>query len=323
MRPFGRHKASYRDLNPQSKSHKAEILPCDNRLRNIANADFEKGRLVIECWPSTNKTGRKWGWFQKERALILHFKIRARHEKSLTLDEFEFSIMFGLTEGDFDKLEESPEDRKIRDESIALIDLPSPDHIEGRKQNSSVEGQVDSWLFRGESLGNPSSGAKWCWEGNTSETPLLHTGLALLHPSKPFLGRCYVKGRATRLRRRFRFDNELREAVYVRFVPEDSEECLDQVIGELNDLIKARINGNSSESPDIATVRKSYGASSIGGSAIVQLGDIYNIHRGGNGLPGFDFNQYLNGHLRVTTDRNTSASAITQGFEVPNHSTGS
>lgn len=301
---FGRHRTLYQDLQSKEKDHKARTLPCDNRLRDIANASFEEGRLTIKCWPSTEINGRMWGLYREDNAVILHFRIRASYCSPLKLNEFDLTMTFGLSEEDFasesNRLPKDDKQSECDGYPIAPIDIPAPDQVESGKKERRNDDWQSVWIFRGDDLGTSSPGAKWSWKADTEdmkERPMLHAGLALLHPNKPFLIRCNVEGGASEFRKRFKFQNDSEAPTYLKLVPEESDAQLEHLVSGLNDQIKAKILGTGRVEKDPghaqtealifakpAAPQKTYGSSSISGPATVHLGDTFNVYGGSTQL---------------------------------------
>lgn len=200
---LGRHRHRHQELNSR---HNVDSQPLTlhqtTAMSDIAIASF--GTARISCW--TRPEDRKWGIHHQQNAAVMRFRMKAAGPDDCKLSDFELDLEFSVLPGDQGIMDaecttQGGSATVIADNQaeVCLIELPAPSCV-------PVPPTIDCWSFRSDSIADEQNGrsrtARWIWETSGEhrmlEGRILHGGIALRHPGKPFLVTCHVKGKVSK-----------------------------------------------------------------------------------------------------------------------------
>lgn len=217
-------------------------------LRNVGSNDTDLasarfGRARVRCW--TCPSNRKWGTLDQRQAAVMLFHIEADpgcHNGVLRHFELElkFSSLAPITHSSDTTSGRGIAGLEGRDDEqvdVCLIGPPSP---------RSVGHTTKEWIFWSNRLSDEETGqalaARWTWESKWAHElkgRILHGGVALHHPGRPFQVTCQVRGKVAQSRNIIlKFSDRHHEPRSWRLVPQLCERDLQQDIGLLEERMK-------------------------------------------------------------------------------------
>ncbi|KAK6378664.1 hypothetical protein LTR64_002054 [Lithohypha guttulata] len=169
------------------------------------------------------------------------------------LSDFELKLSFSAqlenSENDTSDIaaQESMSDLQLNAQpEVYLVELPAPSCV-------PTGSELEFWKFRSDSAADEQTGhlcaARWIWETYAEqrrlEGRLMHGGVALHHPGRPFSMTCQVKGKATKPGGiRLKFSNKHHSPRVWQVVPEICEDDLRRHIDALEaEMIRLNTTG--------------------------------------------------------------------------------
>lgn len=147
----------------------------------------------------------------------MRFRMQAISPQDCQLSDFELKLSFSAqlknSENNIPDIaaQGSMSDLQLNDQpEVYLVELPAPSCV-------PTGPELEFWKFRSDSAADEQTGhlyaARWIWETYAEprrlEGKLMHGGVALHHPGRPFSMKCQVKGKASKPGGvRLKFSNE-------------------------------------------------------------------------------------------------------------------
>lgn len=301
-----------------------------DQLRSIGRNDTDLaiaqfGRAQVSCW--TSPRHRTWGTHEQRQAAIMGFHLEANPGcEDGVLRSFEVELKFtnfaldtASSEAHPERIAAQQEESSCDEREVCLIGCPAPRCVQEKGE----------WTFSSYRLPDEQSGqalaARWTWESTVAHElreRILHGGVALYHPGQPFQVVCHVKGRVTKPRNIIlKFSDQHHKPRSWKVTPQVCEQDLQADINALESRMK-RLNTRSASTIQVETSAAApastsdptqlarmmtgaptYGDSTIGGTAQVQIGNNYYYRVPDGEMPAV--------HGRATQPSNHSQQSLT------------